>query len=273
MAGSTAGRVGVRRLIEAHGLVPDTSLGQHFLVDENYVDVAMREAEVSREDVVLEVGPGVGVLTAALAGAVRHVHAIEVDRRLEPALLDALGAGASRVDIRFEDAMRTDLEALSPPPTKLVANLPYSIATPIVVESTWRLPRVDRWSVMTQREVADRWFAEPGSRLYGAPTVLLALSCGLVHRRSVPPEAFTPRPHVESALVTFGRTGPGADPATRDLVRSAFGTRRKTAANALAGAGYDKRRVEGALERLELPRDVRPERITPGQYDALARTL
>jgi 16S rRNA (adenine1518-N6/adenine1519-N6)-dimethyltransferase len=253
--------------------VPDTSLGQHFLVDENYVDVAIREAEVLPDDVVLEVGPGIGVLTVALARVARRVHAIEVDRRLEPALIDALGSEAANVSIRFEDAMKTDLEALLPAPTKLVANLPYSIATPLVVESTWRLPSIECWSVMTQREVADRWAAEPGSRLYGAPTVLLRLASELIHRRVVPPDAFFPRPHVDSALVSFRRIGPGADPATRAVVRAAFSTRRKTAANALSGSGYEKRAVEERLERIGCARGVRPEQISPKQFAELAGGL
>jgi 16S rRNA (adenine1518-N6/adenine1519-N6)-dimethyltransferase len=265
--------VGVRRLIKAHGLVPDTSLGQHFLVDENYVDVAIREAEVSSDDVVLEVGPGVGVLTVALSRVARHVHAIEIDRRLEPVLLDALGSDAEKVDIRYVDAMKADLESLVPAPTKFVANLPYSIATPIVVESTWRLPKVERWSVMTQREVADRWAAEPGSRLYGAPTVLLRLACELTHRRVVGPEAFSPRPRVDSSLVSFRRTAPGADSRTRALVRAAFGTRRKTTANALSGAGYDKDAVEEVLFGIGCAPGIRPEQISPTQFAELAEAL
>ena len=117
------------RQLARHGLRPDTSLGQHFLLDENLVDVSVREAEIGPDDTVLEIGPGVGVLTVALARKARTVHAVEVDRRLEPALTDVL-ADAEGVHLIWADAVRLDVESLDPPPTRLVANLPYSIATP-----------------------------------------------------------------------------------------------------------------------------------------------
>ena len=151
------------RLLAAHGLRPDTELGQHFLLDENLVDLAVRQAAVGPGDVVLEVGAGLGVLTAALARAARTVHAVEMDRRLEAALADAI-AGAGNVRVHWGDAMKLDLGALDPPPTALVANLPYAIATPLVAESLWRLPGVERWCVMAQREVVDRWLAPARGR-------------------------------------------------------------------------------------------------------------
>ncbi|MEW6583218.1 MAG: 16S rRNA (adenine(1518)-N(6)/adenine(1519)-N(6))-dimethyltransferase RsmA [Actinomycetota bacterium] len=260
------------RLLAAHGLRPDTDLGQHFLIDENLADLAVREGRVAADDVVLEVGAGVGVLTVALARAARHVHTVEIDRRLEPALAEAL-TGVSGVDVVWGDAMRVPLEALDPPPTALVANLPYSVATPLVVESTWRLPGVTRWAVMVQREVADRWTARPGSRLYGAPTVLLSLCTEVVFRRAVGREVFTPRPRVDSAFVVLTRTGPGAAPEVRSLVRAAFASRRKTLANGLAAAGRAKAEVRDALAAAGLPEDVRPEAVAPATYRDLAREL
>ena len=155
------------RLLAEHGLRPDTDLGQHFLLDENLVDLAVREAAVTPDDVALEVGAGLGVLTVALARAAASVHALELDRRLEPALADAL-AGLRNVSLIWGDAMRLDWGDLTPPPTVLVANLPYDIATPVMLESLWRLPSLERWCVMVQREVADRWLAAPGTRQYGA---------------------------------------------------------------------------------------------------------
>jgi len=150
-------------------------LGQHFLVDENIVRVAGRLAELGPEDVVLEIGPGLGVLTAFLADHTRLVHAVELDRSLEPALRERLGA-RENVELVFGDALRVRLHELDPPPVKLVANLPYNVATPLVVESLDGLPTVERWCVMVQREVADRFFAEPGTRAYGAVSVLLRLT-------------------------------------------------------------------------------------------------
>jgi 16S rRNA (adenine1518-N6/adenine1519-N6)-dimethyltransferase len=192
-----------------------------------------------------------------------------MDRRLEAALRDAI-AGAGDVRVHWGDAMKLDLGALDPPPTALVANLPYSIATPLVVESLWTLPTVERWCVMAQREVVDRWLAGPGSRLYGAPSVLIQLATEATFRRAVGREVFAPRPRVDSALVALCRTGPGPSPAVRRLVRAAFSARRKTLVNALAGAGADRARAAAALAGAGLPANVRPEAVPPPAYAALA---
>jgi len=262
----------VARLLARHGLRPDTDLGQHFLLDENLVDVAVREAGVGPEDVALEVGAGLGVLTVALARAAAHVHAVEIDRRLEPALADAL-AGAGNVRLHWGDAMRMDLAALDPAPTRVVANLPYAIATPLLLTTLWDLPAVGRWCVMVQREVGDRWLAEPGSRLYGGPSVLVRLTVEPTSRRPVPRDAFMPRPHVDSALVGLRRTGPAPEPPTRALVRAAFAQRRKTLANSLAAAGADKRAVAGALAAVGIAPAARPEELPPEAFPALAEAL
>jgi 16S rRNA (adenine1518-N6/adenine1519-N6)-dimethyltransferase len=260
------------RLLARHDLRPDTSLGQHFLLDENLVDVSVRDACVGPEDVVLEVGAGVGVLTVALARAAAHVHAVEVDRRLEAALTESL-APYPNVRVHWADAARLDMEALDPAPTKLVANLPYSIATPIVADSTWRLPGLVRWSVMVQREVAERWVAAPGGREYGAPSVVVQHATRQIARRAVPREAFVPRPRVESSLVVLERTGPGAGPALRRLVRAAFAGRRKTLANSLSAAGYERAAVLAALDRMGRPPAARPETLSPEEYAVLAEAL
>lgn len=260
------------RLLAEHGLRPDTDLGQHFLLDENLVDLAVREAGVGPEDVVLEVGAGLGVLTVALARAARAVHAVELDRRLAPALTAAV-AGSPEVSLIWEDAMRIDWGSLVPPPTVLVANLPYSIATPLMVESLWRLPGLERWCVMVQREVADRWLAPPGGRLYGAPSVLLQLALEPTFRRSVGREVFTPRPRVDSALVAYRRRAPAPSPAARRLVRAAFSSRRKTLVNALANAGYDKAATTAALTAIGVSASSRPEQLAPPEFARLAEAL
>jgi 16S rRNA (adenine1518-N6/adenine1519-N6)-dimethyltransferase len=262
----------VARHLARHGLRPDTDLGQHFLLDENLVDVAVREAQVGPADVALEVGAGLGVLTVALARAAACVHAVELDRRLEPALTDAL-SGTDNVRLVWGDAMRLDLAALEPQPTRVVANLPYAIATPLVLTTLWDLPAVERWCVMVQREVADRWLAGPGSRLYGGPSVLVQLTAEPTFRRPVARDAFLPRPHVDSALVALRRIGPAPDPGTRALVRAAFAQRRKTLANSLAAAGADKRAVGEALAAAGVAPAARPEELPPTAFPALARAL
>lgn len=268
----TAGRVRVIRLLEAHGLRPDTDLGQHFLADENLVDLSVREAGVTADDVVVEIGAGVGVLTRALAVAARWVHAIEIDRRLEPVLCDVL-TGTGNVTVHWGDAMRIPLAGLDPPPTLMVSNLPYAIATPLVVESTWGVPTLESWTVMVQREVADRWTAAPGDPAYGAPSVLLQMACTPTFRRNVGREVFVPRPRVDSALIVLRRTGPGAPEPVRALVRAAFAQRRKTLANNLAAAGADRLAVADILASLGLPSAARPEHLSADHYRALAALL
>ena len=271
---SSAGspRVGTARLLQAHGLRPDTDLGQHFLLDENLVDLAVRQGRVGPDDVVLEVGPGVGTLTRALARAARSVHAVEIDRRLEPVLAEVL-EGVTNVQLHWADALRFDLEALDPAPTRMVANLPYSIATPIVLESTWRLPQVEVWAIMVQREVADRWAAAPGSSNYGGPSVLLQLACRSFFMRPVGTEVFIPRPRVQSAIVGLERIGPGPSPEVRALVHAAFAQRRKTLVNALASAGAEKPAAIAALEARGLSPTSRAQELAPSVFPELAQEL
>jgi 16S rRNA (adenine1518-N6/adenine1519-N6)-dimethyltransferase len=258
-------RLGVRRLLEAHGLRPDTDLGQHFLLDENLVDLSLRAVEVGPEDVVLEVGAGPGVLTTALARAAKHVHAIEIDRRLEPVLTDAL-QGHENIDVHWADALKLALEELAPAPTVFVANLPYSIATPIVLESMWRLPDLRAWCVMVQREVGDRWLAAPASPLYGAPSVVMQLVAEATLRRPVGREVFMPRPRVDSALIALRRIAQAPDAATRAFIRAGFAHRRKTLSNALVGAGADRATVATGIAALGLSPTVRAQDLTPAQF-------
>jgi 16S rRNA (adenine1518-N6/adenine1519-N6)-dimethyltransferase len=265
-------RVGTARLLQAHGFKPDTDLGQHFLLDENLADLAVRQGRVAPEDVVLEVGAGVGTLTVAIARAARLVHTVEIDARLEPVLQDAL-TGIDNVVIHWGDALAIELEAFDPPPTRMVANLPYAIATPIVLESLWRLPTIEVWAVMVQREVADRWTAAVGSPSYGGPTVLLQLATRCFFMRGVSPQVFTPRPHVESAFVGLERTGPGPTERVRRFVHAGFAQRRKTLVNALGAAGADKDAVLAALARHGLPATVRAQQIPPHTFAELAAEL
>ena len=166
---------GVRARRRVTRVAPKKALGQHFLVDRNVLGVIERLARLRPEDVVLEIGPGLGVLTTFLADRVAHVHAVELDRSLDAPLREAL-AERRNVELVFGDALALDLAALDPAPDKLVSNLPYNIATPLVVESLTTIPTVASWCVMVQREVADRFFAEPGTKAYGAVSVLVRLN-------------------------------------------------------------------------------------------------
>jgi 16S rRNA (adenine1518-N6/adenine1519-N6)-dimethyltransferase len=246
------------------------ALGQHFLVDENILLVIERLAELEGDDVVLEIGPGLGVLTRFMADRVALVHAVEIDRSLEPHL-------PARDDVRLHwgDALALDLAALEPSPRKLVANLPYNVATPIVVESLDGLPSVERWCVMLQREVADRFFAEPRTKAYGAVSVLVRLAAERDGFHPVSREVFRPRPNVDSALVAFRRIALPDDYArVKAIVESAFAHRRKTLPNSLALAGAASReQAEAALRALGLNPAARAEELEPPEFVALARAL
>ena len=249
-------------------VTPKKSLGQHFLVDPNILGVIERLAELKRDDVVLEVGPGLGVLTRFLAERVRVVHAAEIDRRLEAEL-----PREENVRIHWGDALALDIPALDPPPAKLVANLPYNIATPLVAE-TLAVQQLDLWCVMVQREVADRFFAEPSTKAYGAVSVLLQLATERTGIHAVSREVFRPRPNVESALVAFRRVAPGADERTKRVIEGAFSHRRKTLANALALSGIASReQAVAALTALNVRDDVRAEALVPQQFVELAEQL
>ena len=249
-------------------------LGQHFLVDENLLGVIGRLAELAPEDVVLEVGPGLGVLTSFLADRTDHVHAVELDRSLEPPLREAL-ADRANVELHFGDALRLDLGALDPAPTKLVSNLPYNIATPLVVESLDGLPSVGLWCVMVQREVADRFFAEPSTKAYGAVSVLVQLAAERTGFHAVSRTVFRPRPNVDSALVAFRRRERPHDFArVKRLVTAAFAHRRKRLANSLELAGVVTREeATGALASIGRDPAARAEELAPPEFVALADAL
>jgi 16S rRNA (adenine1518-N6/adenine1519-N6)-dimethyltransferase len=248
-------------------------LGQHFLVDDNILGVIGRLAALDQSDVVLEIGPGLGVLTRYLADRTSHLHAVELDRSLAPQLAD-LGARPN-VDLRFGDALALDLGALEPAPGKLVANLPYNVATPIVVESLEGLPTVERWCVMVQREVADRFFASPSTKAYGAVSVLLQLVTERVGFHPVSRNVFRPRPNVDSALVAFARRELPPDyPRVKQVVEASFAHRRKTLPNSLELAGLaDRDRAGAALETIGRDPGIRAEALPPQAFVALAHAL
>jgi 16S rRNA (adenine1518-N6/adenine1519-N6)-dimethyltransferase len=254
-------------------VTPKKSLGQHFLVDDNILGVIARFAELGPDDVALEVGPGLGVLTRVLAERCRYVHAVELDRRLEPHLADVVAR--ENVSLHWGDALRLDLAGLEPAPTKLVANLPYNVATPIVAESLEGLPSVGLWCVMVQREVADRFFAVPSTKSYAAVSVLVQLAAERTALHPVSRTVFRPPPNVDSAIVAFRRIPlPQRFGDVRRVVDGAFGHRRKTLANSLQLSGVASREsAVAALRSLGLDPSVRAEALTPERFVELAEGL
>jgi len=255
------------------GVAPKRALGQHFLVDENILRVIERLAALEVSDVVLEIGPGLGVLTSFLADRVGHVHAVEIDASLEPQLEQV--AARANVDVRFGDALRLDLSALEPPATKLVSNLPYNVATPIVVESIDGLPSIEFWCVMVQREVADRFFAAPETKAYGAVSVLIQLAAERTGFHPVSRTVFRPRPNVDSALVAFSRKPlPPRFGRVKQVVAAAFAHRRKTLPNSLELAGLTSREhAAQALARLGRDPATRAEALPPSEFLELTEAL
>jgi len=255
-------------------VAPNRELGQHFLVDDNILGVIGRLAELDADDIVLEVGPGLGALTEYLAERVSRVHAVELDRGLEPHLAERL-RGRENVDLTFGDALRLDLAALDPAPTKFVANLPYNIATPLIVESLDGLPTLSHWTVMVQREVADRLFARPGTKAYGAVSVLVQLAAERTGFHPVSRTVFRPPPNVDSALVAFRRIPLPEDfAAIKTVVEAAFAHRRKTLPNSIELAGLAPRaRAAEALAAIDRDPAVRAEALEPHEFVALSAAL
>jgi 16S rRNA (adenine1518-N6/adenine1519-N6)-dimethyltransferase len=265
----------LRRLHE-FGVRPNRELGQNFLIDDNILRLIGDAAELANSDVVLEVGGGLGVLSEYLAPRVGHLHVVEVDRKLEEPLRDALDPFAN-VDLHLADAARLDLGSLDPAPGKVVANLPYGVAATVLLKSIAELAEAALWVAMVQREVADRLAAPPDGRSYGATSVLAQLSCEVRFLRKVPRTVFHPVPNVDSALVLLRRTATAPPPELVALVHAGFGHRRKTLAGSLAlapGAPGDIRvATRSALERMELPADARAERLAPADWSRLATEL
>ncbi|MEA2472835.1 MAG: rRNA (adenine1518-N6/adenine1519-N6)-dimethyltransferase [Thermoleophilaceae bacterium] len=275
MSESPPRQASLRRLRE-FGVRPNRELGQNFLIDDNVLHVIGRAAELDPADVVLEVGGGLGVLSEYLAPRVGHLHVVEVDARLEPALRDAIDPH-SNVTLHLADAVRLDLRALRPEPTKVVANLPYGVAATVILRAVAELPALRLCVAMVQREVAERLASPPGSKTYGATSVLAQLSCHVSVERRVPASVFHPAPRVESAIVVLRRTGEPPPRAVADLVHAAFAHRRKALGGSLAlatGAAPDIReRAREALEALGHRADARAERLSPSDFLALAERL
>ena len=225
---------------------------------------------------MLEVGGGLGVLSEYLAPRVGHLHVVEVDRRLEAPLRDALDPFAN-VDLHLADALDLDFAALDPAPGKVVANLPYGVAATVLLKSIAELPEASLWVAMVQREVADRLAAPAGGKSYGATSVLAQLSCDVRILRKVPRTVFHPAPNVDSALLVLRRTAPAPPPGLVALVHAGFAHRRKALAGSLAlapGAPGDIRdATRAALERIGQPADARAERLTPRDWTELASEL
>jgi 16S rRNA (adenine1518-N6/adenine1519-N6)-dimethyltransferase len=264
------------RRLRAFGVRPKRDLGQNFLVDSNILGVIERAAALTPADVVLEIGGGLGVLSEHLAARCAHVHVVEVDRALVPALEDAL-APHPNTTLHVADAMALDLKALDPTPTKVVANLPYGIAASAILRTIEELPGATRWVAMVQREVGERLAAAAATPAYGVPSVLAQLACEVRVHRAVARTVFHPVPNVDSVLVVLERRRPAPPAELRAFVQAAFAHRRKALPRSLALSpqfGPELRdRARGALAELGHPADARAERLAPEELRALWEAL
>jgi 16S rRNA (adenine1518-N6/adenine1519-N6)-dimethyltransferase len=264
------------RRMRAFDVRPKRDLGQNFLIDSNILGVIERAAELGPEDVVLEIGGGLGVLSEHLAQRARHTHVVEVDRSLEGALREALAPFGDAATLHLGDALDLDYAALDPAPTKVVANLPYGIAATAILDTIFALPTVTRWVAMVQKEVGERFAAAAGTSAYGVPSVLAQLACDVRVHRSVARTVFHPVPNVDSVLVLLTRTGQAPSPELRALVQGAFAHRRKALPKSLQLHTGDKGlrdRARAALAELGLPEDARAERLTPAQFRVLEEVI
>lgn len=256
-------------LLQRHGLAPRKQAGQNFVGDPNTVEAIVADVGIGPADTVLEIGPGLGSLTLPLADAAARVVAVEIDRGLVAALAEVVG-DRDDVEVLHADAMELDLGTVAGGPFRCVANLPYNLATPLVVRVLEDPRAIDAY-VMVQKEVGRRWAARPGDDLYAGVSVKLQLLADVEVGRSISRQVFTPVPRVDSVMVHLVRRG-DLDPWVRTVVDAAFAQRRKTLRNTLQAVA-DVDRVEAALAACGLTTTARAEELAPAVFVQLAAAL
>ena len=270
----------VRRLAADLDLRPTKQRGQNFVIDANTVRRIVRESGITGDDVVVEVGPGLGSLTLALLDVARRVVAIEIDPLLADRLPATIAAyapdHADRFEVVLADAMR--IEALpGPPPTALVANLPYNVSVPVLIHLLTLLPSLERGLVMVQAEVADRLAAPPGSKTYGVPSVKAAWFADVRRAGAIGRNVFWPMPNVDSGLVAWTRTDPPRTTSTRQqvfaVVDAAFAHRRKQIRPALRELAGSAEAATAALEAAGIDPTVRGEVLDVDDFARIAEAL
>jgi 16S rRNA (adenine1518-N6/adenine1519-N6)-dimethyltransferase len=268
----------IRRLATALGVRPTKTLGQNFVHDPNTVRRIAKVAGLSTEDVVVEVGPGLGSLTLALLPEAAHVHAVEIDPvlagRLPVTVAEHAAALRDRLTVHLRDALTITAAELNPVPTALVANLPYNVSVPVLLHLLAELPGLRQGLILVQREVADRLTAPPGSKVYGVPSVKLAWYAQSRAAGRVPPSVFWPVPIVESGLVAFTRRdAPPVDvdrPAVFAVIDAAFSQRRKMLRSALATWAGGPDAAAALLARAGVPSTARGEELDVTAFARIA---
>ena len=273
-------------ILQKYGFQFQKKFGQNFLIDEHVLDKIIRAAGVTKDDMVLEIGPGIGTLTQYLAEAAREVVAVEIDKNLIPILENDTLAAYDNVTVINEDILKVDIAALAAErnggrPIKVVANLPYYITTPIIMGLFEKGVPIDNITIMVQKEVAERMQAGPGTKDYGALSLTVQYYAEAYIAANVPPNCFIPRPNVGSAVIrlTCHKEPPVtcSDPALLfKLIRASFNQRRKTLQNGLNNSSelsYSKEQIAQAIESLGWNPSIRGEALTLEQFAQLADAL
>lgn len=274
-----------KEIIEANRFAFKKNFGQNFLIDSNILDNIAACAGVTKEDCVLEIGPGIGSLTQVLAENARQVVAVEIDNTLIPILKQTL-EDYDNIEILNQDILKTDIDAIireknGGRPIKVVANLPYYITTPIIMGLFESGVPIDNITVMVQKEVADRMQVGPGSKDYGALSLAVQYYAEPYIVANVPPNCFIPRPNVGSAVIRLTRhQTPPVEVKDRELmfklIRASFNQRRKTLLNGLNNSpelSFGKEQIAAAIEQLGVPAAVRGEALTLEQFARLSDLL
>ncbi|SDL60789.1 16S rRNA (adenine1518-N6/adenine1519-N6)-dimethyltransferase [Corynebacterium mycetoides] len=271
------GPVEVRQLAGELGVTPTKKLGQNFVHDPNTVRRIVAAAELTGDDVVVEVGPGLGSLTLGLVDTVSHVIAVEIDPRLAGRLAQTVGERAAeyagRLEVVTTDALRVTRAQVSRMPTALVANLPYNVSVPVLLHMLEEFPTIRRVLVMVQKEVADRLAAEPGSKIYGVPSVKASFYGRVSRAGVIGKNVFWPAPNIESGLVRIdvdASVDRSLQPRVFPLVDAAFAQRRKTLRSTLSAAFGSTQRAEEALTAAGIDPGLRGERLSVDDFVRLA---
>ena len=273
-------------VLNRYGFTFQKKYGQNFLIDSSMLEKIIREAGITKEDTVLEIGPGIGTMTQYLCEGAKKVIAVEIDKNLIPILTEDTLAAYDNVKIINEDILKLDINRLveeenSGKPIKVVANLPYYITTPIIMGLFESHVPIESITIMVQKEVADRMQVGPGTKDYGALSLAVQYYAKPEIVAVVPPECFIPRPNVSSAVIRLTRhqTAPVAVDNEKQmfaLIRAAFNQRRKTLTNSINNSpdlNFSKESVEKALEQMELSPTVRGEALTLEQFAKLSNLL
>ena len=268
-----------RAVLERHGFSLKHRLGQNFLVNDDVIRRILELAEIGEQDVVYEIGPGIGTLTVAMLPRARKVVAVEADRTLPPVLAETCARDGEKLVLVEGDALRVGKDdlvaAAGQAPTKLVSNLPYQVAATVILGALQGMPSVQRLVVMVQAEVADRIAARPGSKAYGAYTAKLALYGQVTGRFEVGPGNFMPPPHVDSAVVRIDRTNALCEQPDQvaAIIDAAFAQRRKTIRNSMAAKGHDKTALDTAFAATGIDPRTRAETLGVEDFVRLSEAL